>query len=206
MLQARFIPTSAEVPNSLELARLAILESRAQATALLTRVRSTAAARIRRLLDKTRRRALIETRANLASEVARQLAQAETIYQNALVQAQADCLKIIGEISRDIIRTELQTNPAAIQNRVESLCATLRLEGGIKIFCNPLHELTLRDNLLIGAATVKSNPELPPGDIVIESAAGSMIFSWEEHLEVILNRMKNKLSSARAPNAAIIAK
>lgn len=189
IIHAKFTPPKQAAGELLRLAQLALHQAAATAAAAKKDQRQKAAQHVRQLRKRIRAGAWRAAQHQAAAELREREAALIKRFEAALTGVEDECLGLAGYLARAVIQTELQVNPAALANKIRTALNSLVDARSVTIAVHPDCVAQLRENLSAQlwecAPAVRPAAELLPGDLRLESPAGTVTLLWQEHLRAL---------------------
>lgn len=109
--------------------------------------------------------------------------------RETIINARRECLKIAGELAREIIRREVEVDHGILAARLDDLINRLLQAGDLTVIVSPADSSFIRHEISTRFAerriTVEEDADIAPGNARVVSASGSIEMLWEYHLELL---------------------
>lgn len=166
---------------------------------IIARMRKQYLVRLRAIKAKTKLKVTQQTQVLLQREFQKKLIELELNYQRLIAAANRDCLQLSLSIAQQVIECELKLNHESLLSRIKQVLANMLDQRQLKIFINPSDQPALQkylqDNFSEMNWQVIALDEIGSGNARLEMASGTLELSWQEDLNLIATKLKQKLAN-----------
>lgn len=193
-IHVRYLGAPREAARLLALARETLARAESQAKDLEAETRHRLAKLAVATRQRARARGYAQGRKAAKSELLATLLEHDTKLQQALNQAQLDCLNLVVRVSEEVIGQEIQSDKRSVVQRVQRALVSLVEQRALRVFVNRGDHEAVRaafsPELPVPIATAE---DLAPGDARLETPSGTIELRWRDHLSSIYQHLRSKL-------------
>lgn len=170
----------------------------AEAERQIDGVRSALAQRVAAVKRRSRMRGYLNGLQEAKQKAGQQLVEIQKRYHDLLNSANQDCLEIALSVAHQVIGATMHSEKNSLASRISRAINSLIERSAVKITVNPLDAESIAKTMHANFANLKvdiqTSNAIERGDARLETSAGSLELKWEEHFQIIKEKLRAQLS------------